>query len=286
VRADLSAEEVRALSEAGIRVVNPGIEALSTTTLKLMSKGTTAFQNLQLLASCTMHDVYPLWNLLVGLPGESHATYEKYLHDIPFLMHLPPPNGPFPIRFDRFSRYFNAPGEFGLDLRPYDFYQLVYPFGHAAIKDLAYHFMDQNTQAEYFAVMVEWLGRLAEACAAWRRGWEGGNDAGRPQLFMMKRAGETVVHDSRAGTVTEHRLSGLAEKLLRGLQEPRRLDDCLTRIGCDRPGDPEAEIGWLRERGFLFEEGERLLSLVSPSQPTPWSAKTMRHVEAIGRGRG
>ena len=40
VKADLTAEQMRTLSAARVRNVQPGIEALATSTLKLMKKGT------------------------------------------------------------------------------------------------------------------------------------------------------------------------------------------------------------------------------------------------------
>ena len=58
--------------------VQPGIESLATPTLKLMRKGTTAFNNIRFLADCAVEGVKPVWNLLVGFPGELAETYEAY----------------------------------------------------------------------------------------------------------------------------------------------------------------------------------------------------------------
>ena len=48
-KANLSLEQVRALARAGVREIQPGIEALSSGLLALMAKGTTAAQNIALL---------------------------------------------------------------------------------------------------------------------------------------------------------------------------------------------------------------------------------------------
>ncbi|MBN1139640.1 MAG: RiPP maturation radical SAM C-methyltransferase, partial [Anaerolineae bacterium] len=48
-RASLTKEQVRLLKAAGVDGIQPGIESLSTPTLRLMRKGTTALQNIQLL---------------------------------------------------------------------------------------------------------------------------------------------------------------------------------------------------------------------------------------------
>ncbi|MCP4001586.1 MAG: RiPP maturation radical SAM protein 1, partial [Gammaproteobacteria bacterium] len=52
VKANLTREQVRQLAEAGIDSVQPGIESLSDHILKLMNKGITALQNIQLLKWC------------------------------------------------------------------------------------------------------------------------------------------------------------------------------------------------------------------------------------------
>ena len=96
VKADLSDENVETLARARVKSIQPGIEALATSTLKLMKKGTTAFQNIKLLKSCALHGVVPAWNLLVGFPGETKDVYRRYVDVIPLLTHLHPPSGSFP----------------------------------------------------------------------------------------------------------------------------------------------------------------------------------------------
>src|SRR4051812_13391790 len=70
VKADLSHEDMAVLSAARVKEVQPGIESLATSTLKLMKKGTTVFQNLRFLNTCLTYDIFPCWSLLVGFPGE------------------------------------------------------------------------------------------------------------------------------------------------------------------------------------------------------------------------
>jgi len=64
-------------------------------------------------------------------------------------MHLPRRRASIRFVFDRFSPYHTKAGEFGLDLHPYDFYSLVYPFPERALQNLAYYFIDRNFAAPY-----------------------------------------------------------------------------------------------------------------------------------------
>jgi ribosomal peptide maturation radical SAM protein 1 len=119
IKTNVNDGELRILANAGVDRIQPGIEALNTSTLKLMRKGCTAFQNLALLKSCLTHRVRPVWNLLVGFPGEGAEVYEKYDRDLPRLVHLPPPMGAYPVRFDRYSPYFMEAERYELDLAPH-----------------------------------------------------------------------------------------------------------------------------------------------------------------------
>ena len=64
---------------------------------------------------------------LVGFPGETEQVFRKYVDDLPLFVHLQPPSGVYPVRFDRYSPYFNKAEEYRLDLHASDWYQYVYP---------------------------------------------------------------------------------------------------------------------------------------------------------------
>ncbi len=207
VKADLSDADLAALSRARVRSLQPGIEALATSTLRLMKKGTSALGNLRFLKDCLRHDVYPEWNLLVGFPGEEEAVYETYDRDLPLYAHLPPPSGVYPVRFDRFSPYFTHAAEYGLDLHPYEFYAMVYPFPAASLGNLAYYFIDRNFSAEYVTRTARWLGRLRTRVDAWRERWHRAPGGIVPRLFLVETAAGSHVYDSRTGEIREHPLT-------------------------------------------------------------------------------
>src|SRR5262249_5658614 len=119
-------DHMQLLAQAGVTRIQPGIEALSTSILSLMKKGTTAFRNIEFLKKISTYGIEVEWNLLTGFPNEDSHVYEQYVRVIPSLVHLPAPVATFPVRFDRHSPYQKNPSAFGLDLRPLDFYSLVY----------------------------------------------------------------------------------------------------------------------------------------------------------------
>jgi ribosomal peptide maturation radical SAM protein 1 len=258
VKADLSEQDVAALARAHVWSIQPGIEALATTTLKLMKKGSTAFQNLKLLKSCVLWGVVPEWNLLVGFPGESEEVYRKYVDLIPLLTHLHPPSGAFPVRFDRFSPYYSQADNYQLNLRPLDFYPLIYPFEKEDVFDLAYYFKDQNTEdtePQYFVAMVKWIDKLRTKVDQWRALWK--DPQNHPRLFLHE---NDVVYDSRSGSVVEHRVGETGRTILQHLDKPTRIAQ-LSKLFSSELNVLE-EIGRLQEKGLLFREEDRLFSLV------------------------
>jgi ribosomal peptide maturation radical SAM protein 1 len=141
VKANLKPEHVRALRDAGVLFVQPGIESLSDHVLALMRKGTTGLRNVELLKWCREFGVQPMWNLLYGFPGETAADYAQTVAWIESIWHLDPPTGYGPIRLDRFSPYHAAPSEFDMrNVRPMAPFLHLYPFSREEVMDIAYYF--------------------------------------------------------------------------------------------------------------------------------------------------
>lgn len=259
VKADLSEDDVRTLSKARVNRIQPGIESLATSTLKLMKKGTTVFQNLTLLGRCALYGIHPTWNLLVGFPGETEAVYKRYMETLPLVFHLPPPTGVYPVRFDRFSPYHDHAQDYGLDLHPLDFYSLIYPFDAADFNDFAYYFADRNIQAEYFITVAQWLGKLRSQVARWQEIWSQPKNA-PPRLYF--RAGSTTVCDSRLGSVMEREVGETGKMILNHLSRPMRVEEVAKAFAGNYGVDITSHIILLRGYGLIFEEGDRMFSLL------------------------
>lgn len=273
VKADLSEQDMEIMSAARVKVVQPGIEALATSTLKLMKKGTTGFGNIAFLKNCLVYDIYPIWNLLVGFPGEGADVYETYLRDIPKLAHLPPPTGAFPVRFDRFSPYYNQAKEYGLDLRPLPFYELTYPFQRDSLNSLAYYFADQNYNAEYLRTVVEYIKPLQEAVEGWKRAWAGTTP---PMLYAEGRDGGTVIRDTRGGADLSHALSDTARQILEILKRRKSISELAAALGHANGDELKGEVASLAAKGLLFEEQGMYMSLVLPQKNRPDLFKTIK----------
>lgn len=189
-KANLTLEQVLALKKAGVALVQPGIEALSTPLLRLMDKGVTARQNIALLRYARSARLEMNWNLLYGFPGDAAGDYEDTLKLIPYLRHLQPPSDLCRLSIDRFSPYFDRPAQYGIrSARPMDSYFAVLPDG-ADIPRIAYHFLgdyDSGSLADPGLVS-----RLEEAVNDWKRLWAA-EEGDVPLLALVELAPDSYV---------------------------------------------------------------------------------------------
>jgi len=260
VKADLSESDMAVLAKARVKFIQPGIESLATSTLKLMKKGTSAFRNICLLKFCAIYEVEPGWNLLVGFPGEGEDVYQMYVNNLHLLCHLPPPTGVYPVRFDRYSPYFMKAQEYGLDLQPLDYYPLIYPFPEESLGELAYYFADTRIGAEYAIAVSKWIGRLGESVNRWKNRWTNGGPP--PQLFLRKIDDKNLIYDSRSAQAVEYAVSDVTAKMLHSMEVKMKDLVDLGREFASVPGfDVEKEMAFLQEKGLVFEEKGRFLTV-------------------------
>lgn len=270
-KANLSRHQVAALAAAGCTVIQPGIESLHDGTLRLMRKGTTACQNIQLLKYCLELGVAPAWNILCNFPGSDPAWVADVARDFESLFHLFPPLGTTPIRFDRFSPYHQRPEEYGLSLAPMPSYQRVYPLPAETVGDLAYFFYDTR------GISPE-VKRNAEVSEEMARRWRAAFAArDRPHLVVEEATDDRVcIFDTRPKAAeSRHELRGPAATVLRVLDTPvgseglaRRLTESSPSLD---PADARRGLAELLERRLVWRSSTQYVGLAvpPPCRPVP-----------------
>ena len=285
VKANLRKEQLRLLRDAGIRHIQPGIESFSDPVLKLVRKGVSALQNIQLLKWCKELGVEPTWNLLWGFPGEPPEEYARMAELVPLLTHLPPPGGCGVMRLDRFSPSFEQAEHLGFaDVRPLPPYRYIYALPGDALARLACFFTFRYREPRD---VDGYVAKLEKKLRAWPRLFE------THDLFSVDRGGWLLVWDLRP--VSRAPLTALrgADRLLYqacdSASDARRLAEAVASSP-DGPISPEEiarRLEPLLERGLMLKDGSCYLALAVPlaeySPPAPAVERFYRLARALGR---
>ena len=179
--------------------------------------------------------------------------------------------------------------EYGLDLVPYDSYEFIYPFSKESLTNLAYYFKDQNHQTDYIVTLGMWFGRMREQAEQWKRAWKLGGERQtlyskryqqiHPKLHFKQKGHDLLIYDSRSGDPLEYQMSGTRKQLLEYLDQPHKKADLITQFDHLSRLEIEQEIAFLQDRGLLFEEDDRFLSLVLPNKPSTDSPTIRKKIE-------
>ncbi|HEX5733172.1 MAG TPA: RiPP maturation radical SAM C-methyltransferase [Blastocatellia bacterium] len=257
-KSNLREEHVAALRQGNVRSIQPGIESLSTPVLKLMRKGVTAIQNLQLLKLCAQYGVTPAWNFLIGFPGETFADYEGVIDLIHAIPHFTPPYFLSRVRFDRFSPYFYEPENLGVrDLAPFYSYRFLYPaFNEETIFNLAYYFTGTFDGQERIA---EYEVGLSEAIKNWQQ------NHSESDLFEIEFDDFLVVSDFRYGRDKHFHLFQApwdsVYKQFHKITSARKVLDFAGGIPGLSADGVEGFIEYLESHQLVWREKKELLSL-------------------------
>jgi ribosomal peptide maturation radical SAM protein 1 len=263
VKANLTREQVSTLRRAGILRIQPGIESLSSSVLKLMRKGSNRLLNIRLLKWAKYYGIDVSWNLLMGFPEESDEDYLEQLELMPSLVHLQPPSGCQRIWLERYSPYFED-STFGFsEMQPRSCYRHIYPdsLDHAKI---AYFFdyiapgtCSEDIRAQVAAGIKEWKRRHREE---------------NPSLLYQRLPGRLVLIDRRATEPKRAVLSGWQADAYEACGDAPRS----ARKVCEAvrsPGDDltEAQVTSFFKAccrsGVMVGEDGTYLSLALPENP-------------------
>jgi len=248
-KSNLRKEQVRLLRDAGVTTIQPGIESFSDRVLKQMRKGVTGLQNVQLLKWCKEIGVEPLWNILLGFPGESPDDYRHMAELTTRVCHLPGPAGVTAIRLDRFSPNFNESDRLGFArVRPLPFYEFIYDLPEPARRNLAYYFAYDYKAPQDVARYAEPLVRRVHA---WRTTWR------HAELVSVDLDDRLVVFDTRPRAAAPvSTLDGRDRELYLAC-------DAVTEAG-QLESSATVRLEALAARGLMLRDGSRFLSLAIP----------------------
>jgi ribosomal peptide maturation radical SAM protein 1 len=261
VKSNLTRAQLKLLARAGVSYIQPGLESLSSAVLRLMRKGVTAAQNVNLLRWARYYGIDVSWNVLWGFPGETEQDVADQAAVMPHLVHLQPPSSAGRIWLERFSPL-HADG--GRVMRrppaPERSYRYVYP-GQVDLDRVAYFFDYELAGALLDSVYAD----LHVQVESWSQAWRAGPP---PPLTYWSAPHFVQIYDGRRqgheGTYTfEGPLADLyvacSDRPITAAAVRERLEDALP------VEDVVAMFDELAQRGLLFLDGSFALALALPA---------------------
>lgn len=269
VKSNLTKDQIKTLSYGGVKVIQPGIESLSSNQLKEINKGVSPIQNILCLKWAFYYGMEVSWNILTGFPGETDEDYRRQVDIIKSIFHLLPPTAAGDFWLERFSPYFNRPQDYGIKIiGPGEAYSYVYNPEEIDLMKIAYDFefetdnrIDPALKEKLHDTVAEWRGRVQS------------DDI--PFLFFMKSIEFVTVYDGREkGKPTKTHFIGPAAWIISLCNEgPRSLEQIRSHIK-EKSGQKDEQKGEidqiedvirdLEKRRILFGEKGRYLTLALP----------------------
>lgn len=272
VRANLTREQVKALGEARVLHVQPGIESFNDHVLELMRKGTRSLQNVQVLKWCKEYGVQADYNILYGFPGETDEDYHDLARFLSAVRFLTPPTACGPIRLDRFSPYYQDAEAFGLqDVSPIPPYAYLYPFGEESVRKIAYYF--DYTLPSNVRTRDRWV-----ELVRWVEDWQNNPELGTLKAFERS-DGTLALLDSRSHAVcTSVVLQGIDKTVYDYCDCVRTLESICCHLARAYPQFSLSEdavrsfLDALIAHGYMLGDDTGYLSLALRSQPVGCAA--------------
>ncbi len=192
-KANLKKEHIQLYRQAGLSSIQPGVESFSNRLLKEMNKGITGLQNVQFLKWCLEFGLRPMWNYMVGFPGEVEQDHFEQMALMDSLSHFYPPDVSW-VRIDRYSPFHNTPEKFGIsNLRPFGSFKYLYPdLDEKQRERMAYFFL---ADFEAKQKMTEYAFDVRQAIQKWNDDFIGS------ALFHFELDEQLVVADYRPSAV-------------------------------------------------------------------------------------
>ncbi|NUN03246.1 MAG: RiPP maturation radical SAM protein 1 [Bryobacteraceae bacterium] len=141
IKSNINLNQMYQLAASGFGTLQPGIEAFNDHILSLMDKGANTIQQINFIKWAHQLGISPTYNILMRNPGETAQDYRDMIALLPYIEHLPPPNGIANMQLERYSPYFLNPAKYGIrHVRPKHHYRLMFPDERVDIDELVYQF--------------------------------------------------------------------------------------------------------------------------------------------------
>ena len=272
-RASVKPNQIRRLREAGARVIQFGIEALSSSVLEKMVKGTSTLQNLQAMKFCEQYDIQNTANLIIEYPGMNADDIRETLENIEFARaYRPLSTTEFSLVYQ--APAYKAPERFGIrNIRNYHMYHLLLP----PELNQRLFFTEKSFDSDELDRLKPLWARVKASVTAWKEHY----DRMRPMvegnlLLSLQDGGNYLkIRDFRWQKPRFYWLRGWERDVYLECDSIILITDLCRRFPQLDAARIEAWLKQWREQKLVFIERGKVMSLV-----VPWGPVSSRRMAA------
>lgn len=260
-KSNLSKQQLLHMAAGGVIALQPGIESLSSSVLKLVNKGNNLLQNLQFLKWCEEFDILARWNLLLGFPNESIEDLRKMTEMMRYIHHLFPPSGPIKLQLQRFSLYKDHPEKHNIgNVRHYWSYDFVYAGLDMKERErIAYYFeydyLNGQDPDSYIQPIIDMIDE-----------WRCHYSDSQHTLEVLNDNGGAYIADTRFDKTDKYYLNSIERGLLTVFDAAISKKTGFTKLKESIPTlnyeEFDAAIDLFLEKKWMFQENGKYLSIV------------------------
>ncbi len=256
IRAAHTRQEMAVMSRAGLRDIQVGIEALSTSLLKRLEKGTSVFDNIAAMRHALEAGISLQGNLIIHFPGSTEKEVAETLANLEYVW-------PFqPLKTVSFWLGYGSPvqekhEEFGISgIKPHHYFARLFP---------------QKLSEKLFPMVLDYKGDKKQQHRIWKpvetmvrnwqRDWKKLVKEG-PLLSYRDGGNFMIIRQVLpGGQILYHRLTGTSRKLYILATDSCVFQNLEAAAPKFTPDQIRAFVQQMVGKKLMFCEGQRIISL-------------------------
>jgi len=262
IRATTTPAELNLMAQTGMKQVQIGIEALATSLLKKLNKGTTAIQNLEIMRDCEALGLENHSNLILYFPGSDEQDVAETLRCLEFATAYRPLKA-VAFWLGLGSPVWRNPGSFGIkSVFGHPNWSYLFPANFIA----SMRFMIQAYRGDLGYQRKIWR-PVEDRIKAWHKQYHKQNRGPQGSPFLTLRDGRDFLiirqRMFEADTIN-HRLVGTSRRIYLYCRHHRSIKQIRARFPSFSEDRILSFLKMMVGKKLMFEERGRYLSLAAP----------------------
>jgi len=245
-------ETLETLKRAGVKQITMGIDALCSSLLKKMGKGTALIDNIQVLKWCRELGIRITYNIITQTPTEEKKDIQETIANIDYLKCYKPPHTPLSTYAHLYgSTMYKEPGRFNIkECSTPRIYGIIFP--DKISKGVVPYFYELKLKKRRTYTCVKLLNKVEE--------WKNRYQENKPALYYLERNDKMLIVDTREKERRAYLLKGLRKEIYLFCDDIRSYGQVIKRLKADALLI-EAALRFFSQKKLIFREKDQILSL-------------------------